>query len=133
MHIIKKIDHVGIRIMDREPMIRFYQTLGFELIRDDKNEGVIVMKHASGIEINFIHNASDNHDGQNILMDISTKYPGYTHFALQVTDIDEAIHTLQDKGIEITGGPMTFGDSKTSIFVRDPERNVIELTCLAKA
>jgi catechol 2,3-dioxygenase-like lactoylglutathione lyase family enzyme len=61
-------------------------------------------------------------------MDETVKYPGYTHIALRVADINQAIQRIKMLGIVITEGPVTFGDGKTSIFFRDPDRNVIELT-----
>ncbi|MBI2586331.1 MAG: VOC family protein, partial [Rhodospirillales bacterium] len=33
---------------------------------------------------------------------------------------------LEKAGVAITEGPITFDDGATAIFVRDPDRNVIE-------
>jgi lactoylglutathione lyase len=59
-------------------------------------------------------------------MDVSPKYPGYTHVALQISSIDETVRLLEENGITITGGPVKLGDG-VSLFIRDPDRNVIEL------
>lgn len=80
----------------------------------------------SGMEINLIVNANDDNDGNNILMDVSPKCPGYTHVALQISPIDETVRLLEENGITITGGPVKLGDG-VSLFIRDPDRNVIEL------
>jgi lactoylglutathione lyase len=64
-------------------------------------------------------------DGTNILMDVSEKYTGITHMALTVSSLDFAKTFMKDNEIEITGSFSFNGMS--AIFVRDPDRNVIEL------
>ena len=61
-------------------------------------------------------------------MDVSEKYPGYTHMALGVGSIPATIAALKANDIAITQAPVSFGESgQVSVFVRDPDRNVIEL------
>lgn len=61
-------------------------------------------------------------------MDSETKFPGLTHLALRVDSIAKAIKYLKANGIVITQGPVEFGrDGHISIFIRDPDRNTIEL------
>ena len=58
-------------------------------------------------------------------MDVSEKYPGYTHIALTVPALDVAREFVEAQGIEVTGS-FSFGDM-SAIFIRNPDRNVIEL------
>lgn len=55
------------------------------------------------------------------------KHAGYTHVALAVRDVTAAQAALEASGIEITEGPVRFPGGAVSIFVRDPDRNVVEL------
>ena len=127
---IKRLDHIGLRVMHVDRMMEFYQTLGFSIVRNDEKEKVFVVKHPSGIEINLIARGNPAHGQQNILMDVEERYAGYTHYAIAVTSITEAQAFLGSRNIQITEGPVTFGDGKRSIFVRDPDLNVIEFTQL---
>lgn len=60
-------------------------------------------------------------------MDNPEKHPGYTHIALAVQDVHAAQSALENAGISLSGGPIQFPGGAISIFVRDPDRNVIEL------
>ena len=58
-------------------------------------------------------------------MDIDTKHAGYTHVALEVSSYEDVVDYCVANGIEVSGGPVDLGDG-VALFVRDPDRNVIE-------
>jgi len=60
-------------------------------------------------------------------MDVPAKHPGITHIALLCDDVLAAKARLEAEGIALSGGPVRFGPRAQAIFVRDPDRNVIEL------
>ena len=124
--LITGIAHVGIRVHELERSRRFYETLGFEFIAGPLGpEPVAILRHRSGVVINFILNAGEA-DAPNVLMDVAEKHAGYTHIALQVTSLAETQRALGEAGIGLSGGPITFPDGTHAIFVRDPDGNVIE-------
>ena len=124
---IEKVDHLGIRITDRARALAFYATLGFRIEHEVEFDAVIIIKNAENVELNLIVNGVDKTGGKNILMDVPDKHPGLTHVAFRVADIKATMATLKEHDIKITQGPVTFGDGHVSVFVRDPDRNVIEL------
>ena len=123
---IESVNHIGIRVGDKSTSITFYEKLGFQLIQDvgfDKGHPVI-MKHPAGVVLNLLGPATTS-DRSNILMDVDEKYPGYTHIALTVSSLDDAKDFMKTNSIDVTG---SFSFQKMSaIFIRDPDRNVIEL------
>ncbi|NRA86676.1 MAG: VOC family protein [Rhizobiales bacterium] len=123
---IVKFDHIGIRISNRDKSVNFYETLGFEMVADGGFEKgyPLVMLHPSGININLLGPATHK-VGENVLMDEPVKYPGITHIALQVSNAEATEKLMTDNNIAITGR-RDFGGTKT-IFVRDPDRTVLEL------
>ncbi len=124
---ITGINHVGIRVRDLAVTRAFYEKLGFEFIEGPIGpEPVAVMIHPCGVNMNFILNASENADHDNVLMDRSTKQAGYTHVALEVSDLESVERQLDALGIAITGN-VELPSGARFIFVRDPDRNVIEL------
>ena len=123
---IQSVNHVGIRVSDKVVAIGFYEQLGFELLSDvgfEKGHPVI-MKHPSGVVLNLLGPATVA-DQTNILMDVDDKYTGITHVALTVSSLDATRAILADRNIEITGS-FSFG-RMSAVFIRDPDRNVIEL------
>ena len=124
---ITGINHVGLRVRDLETSRAFYEKLGFEFIMGPVGpEPVAVMLHPSGININFILNASRGASKENLLMDVLEKHTGFTHVALEITDRSEVVERLENVGIPITE-TVELPDGTVFFFVRDPDGNVIEL------
>ena len=123
---ISNFDHIGIRISDRDRSVALYELLGFEQIADGGfDEGhPLVMLHPSGININLLGPATAR-AGENVLMDVEQKYPGITHLAVKVRDAEATEAFVSAHGIAITGRREFRGT--TTIFIRDPDRNVLEL------
>ena len=119
--LVTGLAHIGIRVNDLERARNFYTRLGFNHAWGPSGpEHVTGMTHGSGLEINLIVNAASA--GENILMDVAEKHSGFTHIALKVKDLAAVEKALTESGIEISGRR-----GKAAVFVRDPDRNVIEL------
>jgi lactoylglutathione lyase len=123
---ITRINHVGLRVRNLGKAREFYEKLGFEFIVGPIGpEPVAVMEHPSGININFILNASEDASDKNLLMDVPEKHTGFTHIALEITDRGEVERHLTAAGIPITE-TVELPDGTVFFFVRDPDGNVIE-------
>ena len=121
------IAHIGIRVHDLARSVKFYELLGFTKTAGPVGpEPVAILDHPSGIELNLIINAPDASE-PNVLMDVPVKHPGITHIALLCPDLETAKARLEAAGIAISGGPIQFMPGARGMFVRDPDRNVIEL------
>ena len=122
---ITRINHVGLRVRDLNVSRAFYGKLGFEFITGPMGpEPVAIVEHPTGVNINFILNASENASSTNLLMDEVEKHTGFTHIALEISDVEAVKQQLEVHGINITE-TVEFGEA-TFFFVRDPDGNVIE-------
>ena len=120
------INHIGIRVRNLESARAFYEQLGFIFIAGPMGpEPIAIMEHPTGINLNLILNADTKKDN-NILMDITERYPGYTHVALGVNDIKAVQEQIENLNIHITEGPITLPNGGVMFFIRDQDSNVIE-------
>jgi catechol 2,3-dioxygenase-like lactoylglutathione lyase family enzyme len=129
---VEAVNHIGIRVRDKLRSVSFYESLGFRLAKDagfDQGHPVI-LRHPCGVVLNLLGPANSTGDS-NILMDVEEKHPGYTHFALTVSSMNAAKEFMRDNEIEITGS-FSF-ENMSAIFIRDPDRNVIELDAFGEA
>ena len=121
------IAHVGIRVHELERSVRFYELLGFKkTLGPIGPEPVAILEHPAGIELNLVLNATAAQE-PNLLLDTDDNPAGITHIALLCPDSAEAQRRLEAAGIPLSGGPVQLGPRARGIFVRDPDRNVIEL------
>ncbi len=124
---IRQVDHIGIRVADLDRAMAFYRILGFDFEHQSSNDAVAIVKNAAGVELNLVFNANDGNDGKNILMDVDVKYAGYTHVALGTDSMQRTLDVLAANDIQISQGPVIMRAGNVAVFVRDPDRNVIEL------
>ena len=119
--------HHGIRVHDLARSVASYEVLGFTKTAGPVGpEPVAILRHPCGVELNLILNASSP-TAANGLMDVPEEHPGVTHVALLTPDLDQAQRALAAAGIPLSGGPIQFFPGARGVFVRDPDRNVIEL------
>jgi lactoylglutathione lyase len=125
---VERVDHIGVRVRDLDRALAFYRVLGFALLHRAKDDDVAIIRNANGVELNLLFNANAGDPATNILMDAPDRLPGYTHIALRVASIPATIAALKANDIAIAQGPVGFGEGgHVSVFIRDPDRNVIEL------
>lgn len=132
---IKVIDHVGLRITDRDRALAFYRKLGFEIdpAEDAPDYMGVGLVNPSGARIHLMYECHGAHESGNVLMDHSKKWPGYTHAAFTIDSMDRMVEWLRRNDIPITEGPVVLGEGRRiTAFFRDPDRNVVEVNQILK-
>jgi len=127
---IRKFDHVGIRVSDRQQAVTFYEQLGFQEVRRFDKYEANEMETPDGVRINLIFNATRLPHGRNVLLDEPVKLPGVTHPAFVVDDLYALKDWLDQAGIAITEGIHRLSPRRITLFIRDPDRNVLEFNQL---
>jgi lactoylglutathione lyase len=126
-------EHVGIRVTDPETAVRFYKMLGFHNVLDLPEHHANEMTNDAGVTINLIFNGVKREENRNILLDEPVKWPGMTHPAFIVDDLDALATMLNREGVRITEGPHMIGERRRAFFIRDPDGNVLEFDELLPA
>ncbi|HSW47524.1 MAG TPA: VOC family protein [Candidatus Saccharimonadales bacterium] len=137
----KKIDHINIVVQDLESAKKFFQDLGFEVLKQDRLSGDAIEKivNLSGVKAEFVALAIpgtetnielikyENPQG-NIDPQISmANQIGFRHIALEVKEIEKVVEELKSKGIKFFSDIQIYNVTKKLCYFLGPERIIIEL------
>lgn len=118
---VAEIDHIVLRCRDQARMLDFYtRILGLSEERRLERIGLIQLRAGAGM-LDLVPAAARDEDGRNV-----------DHFCLgiEADDLAEAARYLRGQGVEASEEPEKRYGARgfgMSIYVRDPEGNVIEL------
>ena len=126
---IREIDHLVLRVVDLEGMLRFYcDVLGCTVERRQDKIGLIQLRAGRSIidlvpvdgKLGKAGGVAPGHEGRNL-----------DHFCLRVEPFDEAEIRghLEAFGIEMGSVEMRYGaeGEGPSVYLTDPEGNIVEL------
>jgi catechol 2,3-dioxygenase-like lactoylglutathione lyase family enzyme len=130
--VITAYDHIGLRVTDRARSMAFYAALGFRLDEEQSTQSALEIVNEAGVRLNLILNGQPTPKRDNILLDRSQKWPGYTHAAFVVERLAQVLEWAAKEKIAITEGPLDWG-RRLTCFLRDPDSNVLEFNELKAA
>ncbi|WP_342117634.1 VOC family protein [Pseudoduganella sp. OTU4001] len=126
---IREIDHIVLRVVDADRMIRFYtEVLGCHIERRQDEIGLIQLRAGSSLvdlvpidkKLGKMGGAAPGKEGRNV-----------DHFCFRVEPFDEAAIRAHLTAHDVPNGPSEsrYGaeGEGPSIYVNDPEGNTVEL------
>jgi catechol 2,3-dioxygenase-like lactoylglutathione lyase family enzyme len=117
-------DHCSFQVADMQQAIEFYAgKLGFSVLSVNINEAVrekYAFLEYQGAKLELIEDL----DGE-FTKPVLSKHL-CPHFCFEVDDLETVVETLQQKGIEIIGGPHLMEDEETWLYIKDNDNNVME-------
>lgn len=138
---IRGIHHVAVHVRDFERMLAFYrEAFGFEVVgeafswsEDEFIDTIVDVKHsaAKGAMLRagtcYMEMFEYSAPAPDSDRPLNPQDKGYTHFCVDVTDIEEEFQRLRKLGMTFSQtAPIDVGHVKT-IYGRDPEGNLIEI------
>jgi len=137
---IKRLEHVGLSVVNLERSIRFYRDLlGMDVVvTEEQFEGplfrqILGLPTATGrvalvkrgeVEFELFEFSQPVPKRADLHRPVSDN--GITHFCLVVSDIDGLYQRLRRAGVHFHCPPLDFGSAKAT-YGRDPDGNVFEL------
>lgn len=123
---IKGLAHTALNVSDMKKSIDFYcRVLGFEkafeMARPETGEPWIVYLYAGGGQFIELFYGGEN------FTEYNEKNIGFSHLCFEVDDIQGIADQIEREGVELDR-PVKYGvDHNYQCWVRDPDRNRIEL------
>ena len=138
---IQRMDHVGIVVEDLEAATEFFLLLGLERQGGGEVEGEEVDRIVGldGVRSELV--MLQTQDGQRLLELVKfhsppipdgdpsapAHAPGIRHLAFVVDDVDALVSGLRERGTELVGELVSYGNSYRLCYVRGPEGIIVEL------
>lgn len=126
---IREIDHVVLRVIDLDRMLRFYcGVLGCSIERRQDSIGLVQLRAGRSLvdlvpvdgQLGRVGGAPPAKEGRNL-----------DHFCFRIEPFDEAAIRVQLKAHNVEAGPLATRNGAEgegpSIYICDPEGNVVEL------
>jgi catechol 2,3-dioxygenase-like lactoylglutathione lyase family enzyme len=110
------IDHIHFFATDLDEAMRFYEDIGFRLVRRFEHGGreAAQLRSEFGMTVDINETrAADN--------------PGYSHFSVLVEDVGEASRELEGKGYWVDGPTYNEDTKRLIITVRDPNGFLVQM------
>lgn len=138
---IKRLDHIGINVIDLPKAKQFFVDLGMEVVMEMRMEGelvekvigltnvvddMVMLKAPEGdamIELVKFHSPIDEKG----LQTSESNTLGLRHFCLAVEDIDAMVSMLHKKGYELVGEMQSYQNIYKLCYVRGPEGIIVEI------
>jgi len=118
---VVELDHVVFRCRDIERALAFYvEILGLAEERRIEQIGLIQLRAGSGM-IDLVPATERSEEGRNV---------DHVCLGIETANMGELADFLRQKGVEVMGDPAVRYGARgmgMSIYVRDPEGNVLEL------
>lgn len=121
------IHHISITCRNINNTLTFYKVLGFRKRKSYRDDECMIyhLYDRDGFIIEVFHYIQNHHLNKKRVF--STERLGITHVAFIVSNIDEVLHTLKNKGIECGNIITSRIGSYRYFFTYDPDGNAIEI------
>ena len=127
-----KIEHIAIWCRDLEKMKAFYERYfsgeaGDKYVNSQKGFSSYFLRFSEGCRLELMHR--EDIRGKKSM---EVEFTGLAHIAFSVGSrerVDQLTARLRADGHRISGEPRTTGDGYYESTIRDPEGNLIEITC----
>lgn len=108
---IQGIDHIELVVTDVDRFVKFFQAMGFELVRRTEHHGGSAELRVPGENqpIIELHRVGGEEN------------PGLNHIALRVSDVRQAYEELRSQGIGCSEPHYVEATGRTIVNLRDPD------------
>jgi catechol 2,3-dioxygenase-like lactoylglutathione lyase family enzyme len=130
--IVIRYHHLAVVCSDLNVSRKFYEKVGFEKKPETTaitSSSSCILVNAGGFELHLLKTSRRVEDDKNILMDHpDEKFPGHTHMSFGVGSVPGVVAYFEKEQIPLSGTRSipSIASGPVSIFVRDPDRTVVE-------